>query len=479
MRALQPPTVGAIVIHITAPLLASSLFMAAAMTAQADVRMPEPANESAPPPQSQAPSLPAQPAPGPPEPAAAPSAAARKGERLAEQHLFGDWGGWRTSLWERGFEPKLLLISDPYGNSRGGLEQGFSTYSMLSADLKVDTGRALSLPGGEIQMGFSVNFGTQLSQQIVGNTFPIQSSDVAPPGPRLTTLSYTHSLLDDTISLRIGRLSIDSLYGEEFAGSSYFRQFTSVAFNAIPFAIFYNAPGALGYPATTWGARVRYAPRGEVYAMAGVYNADPDVGLAARHGLDFSLQGPAFAIGEVGWLRNQGPGASGLRGNLKLGGFMLGGAVTAYDGGERSGRHGFYVVADQAIHRLGSGGIRQLGWFGSLVAAPDEAVSPMPLFFSTGLVVNGPFARRPDDFLALGIAYGGYSAALRDQQDRQAWLDASIRPQVSELTLELSYGLQLRPGLILQPGAQLVIRPGGSPQTPNALALGLNAVVSF
>ncbi|MFM7361404.1 MAG: carbohydrate porin [Cyanobium sp.] len=370
-----------------------------------------------------------------------PENAVRKDQRFAEQHLFGDWGGWRTSLWEKGYEPKLLLISDPYGNSRGGLERGFTVYSMVCADLKVDTGRALSLPGGEFQVGFSLNFGSELSQQVMGNTFPIQSSDVAAPGPRLTTLSHTQSLLDDSLSLRLGRLSIDSLYGEEFAGSSYFRQFTSVAFNAIPFAIFYNAPGALGYPATTWGARVRYAPRGNVYGMAGIYNADPDVRLASRHGLDFALQGPAFAIGEVGWLRNQGPDAVGLSGNLKLGGFVLGGAVPAYnDGGLRSGRHGFYLVADQAITRLGSGGNRQLGWFGSLVAAPDEAVSPMPLFFSTGLVANGPFAGRPNDVLALGVAYGGYSASLRNQQQRQALLNQAVRPQVCELTLELSYG---------------------------------------
>jgi hypothetical protein len=52
------------------------------------------------------------------------------------------------------------------------------------------------------------------------------------------------------------------------------RQFIAVAFNAIPFAIFDNSPGALGYPATTWEARDRYQPRGDAIVMAGVYNAD-------------------------------------------------------------------------------------------------------------------------------------------------------------------------------------------------------------
>ncbi len=413
--------------------------------------------------------------------AAVPDAAAVEDQNFRQNYLLGDWGGLRSALWEKGIQAKVLLITDPYGNPSGGLARGFSTYSMVSADLKVDTGKTLGLKGGEFHVGFAVNFGSQLSQDVVGNTFPIQSSDVAPPGPRLTTLSYSQSLFDNQLNIRLGRLSIDSLYGEEFAASSYFRQFTSVAFNAIPFAIFYNAPGALGYPATTWGARARYRPGGDVYVMAGLYNADPAVGQSNRHGLDFTLQGPAFGIGEIGWLRNQGPKATGLPGNLKLGGFALGGTVPAYDSTRtRGGRHGFYLVADQALTRLGARAEgRQLGVFGSLVTAPNEAVSPMPLFFSTGLVVNGPFASRPKDVLALGVAYGGYSAALRRQQQAEALLDTAILPQVSELTLELSYALQLLPGLILQPGVQVLIRPGGSPSTPNALALGLNAVVSF
>ncbi|MFN5698241.1 MAG: carbohydrate porin [Cyanobacteriota bacterium] len=401
--------------------------------------------------------------------ASVPDSAAAQDRSFDQNYLFGDWGGWRTSLAERGIRPMLLLITDPYGNSRGGLARGFTDYSMVSADLKVDTAKAFSLKGGEFQVGFAVNFGSQLSQDVVGNTFPIQSSDVSPPGPRLTTLSYTQSLLEDKLSLRIGRLSIDSLYGEEFAGSAYFRQFTSVAFNAIPFAIFYNSPGAFGYPATTWGARARYAPQGDVYLRAGIYNGAPAVGLANRHGLDFTLNGPAFGIGEIGWKRNQEPGATALPGNLKLGAFVLGGPAQPNDATPASGsRHGFYLVADQMVTRLGTGADgRQVGVFGSLVSAPDQAVSPMPLFFSTGLVANGPLASRPQDFLSLGVAYGGYSSALRSNQD------------ANELTLELSYALQLRPGLILQPGIQLLIHPGGSASTPNALALGVNTVVSF
>lgn len=410
-----------------------------------------------------------------------PAGSAEAARQFEQSQLFGDWGGWRTALWEQGIDVKLLLITDPYGNASGGLAKGFTDYSMVSADLSLDSDKLLGWPGGQLQVGFAVNFGTQLSQDVVGNTFPIQSSDVAPPGPRLTNLSYSQSLLRDKLNLRIGRFSIDSLYGEEFAGSNDFRQFTSVAFNAIPYAIFYNSPGALGYPATTWGARARYRAKDDLYVMAGLYNADPDVGLANRHGLDFTLAGPAYGIAEIGWTPNQTPEATALPGNLKLGAFWLGGTVRAFDStASAGGRHGYYLVADQAVARLGpreSG--RQLGLFGSLVSAPDQRVSPMPFFFSTGLVATGPFANRPRDVLALGVAYGGYSSAQRAEQTTALPLDPSIRPQVSELTLELSYGLQLMPGLMVQPGMQLLLRPGGNPATPSALALGVNAVLSF
>lgn len=387
-------------------------------------------------------------------------AAEENNEKDVENNLFGDWGGLRTSLDKQGIKAKLLLISDPYGNTTGGRATGFTTYNLLTADLFLDSQKLLGLPGGTFQLGFSANFGSQLSANVIGNTFPVQGADAAPPGPRLTTLSYTQSLFNDQLSLRVGRLTIDNLYTIEFAGSDYFRQFTSQAINDVPFALFYNVAGVPGYPETTWGARLRYQARNDLYVMAGVYNADPTVLLPSRHGLAFSLSGPAYAIAEVGWQRHQGAQASGLPGNLKLGAYRRAGA--AGDGG----RQGFYLVADQALTRLGARQEgRQLGVFGSLVATPDPEVNPMPFFFMTGLVATGLFASRPKDVLALGLAYGGYSA--------------EERPQLSELTLELSYALQLLPGLTLQPGLQLLVHPGGDPATPTALAAGVNAVLSF
>ena len=59
--------------------------------------------------------------------------------------------------------------------------------------------------------------------------------------------------------------------------------------------------------------------------MAGAYNGDPTVKEGNQHGLDFSLRGPLFAIGEVGFRWNYGDHATGLPRNLKAGAYYNGG----------------------------------------------------------------------------------------------------------------------------------------------------------
>jgi hypothetical protein len=151
-------------------------------------------------------------------------------------------------------------------------------------------------------------------------------------------------------------LIFNSVYGEEFAGSQYFKAFTPVAFDLVPLGIFLNAPGAFGYPLTTWGTRVKFEPVESFYAMAGCYNGDPAIKEDDPHGVDFTLRGPAFVIGEIGYRRNYGEGATGLPGNVKLGAYYNGGSAEVFDSGLAGrptetvrARYGFYLLGDQAL----------------------------------------------------------------------------------------------------------------------------------
>jgi porin len=287
----------------------------------------------------------------------------------------------------------------------------------------------------------------------VGNTFPIQLADVADANVRFTYLSYTQSLFDGRLSMRAGRLTINSVGGEEFLGSEYFKAFTSVGIDLVPLGLFLNAPGAFGYPNATWGARIKVQPMRQLYVMAGVYNGDPNLKSGARHGVDFSFHGPTFLIVEVGARRNYGKLAAGLSGNLKLGAW------------EDDGRNGLYLIGDQELVRWGPPAQhRHLGAFAAFVFAPGRQGNPVPIFLDSGLLLYGPMRQRAKDFVGVAVVYGSYSVdAGRD----------------FEMTIEANYGLKLRPGFLLQPDLQYIVHPGGKSSIPNALAMGVNAVVNL
>src|SRR5262245_26702926 len=408
-------------------------------------------------------------------------------EDFREKYLFGDWLGARSQLAAEGIRPLALFITDPFGNVSGGRRRGFSEYDLLVLDLLLETDKLLGWPGGEFHIGFANNSGASLSQKYVGNNFPVQLADVADANPRLTYLSYTQSLFDDRLSVRFGRLTINSVYGEEFAGSQYFKAFTSVAFDLVPLGIFLNAPGAFGYPLTTWGARVKFEPVEAFYAMVGCYNGDPGVKQGDRHGVDFTVRGPPFVIGEIGYRRNYGEDAPGLPGNVKLGAYFNGGNALVFDPGlaGRPGesvqaRYGFYLVADQALARWGDPAEkRHLGAFAAFTCAPDQRVNQVPYFFDAGLVAYGFLPSRPRDFAGFGVAYGSYSGDLRRAEEFQAVTDPAVAVRSWEMTVELNYGCTVRPGLLVQPSLQYLVNPGGDRSVPNALAIGLNVVFNF
>jgi porin len=416
-----------------------------------------------------------------------PSQAAAASDEYRDKYLLGDWSGSRSRLAERGIKPTLLFIVDPFGSVTGGLQPGASNYDLLCLDLVADTAELFGLPGGQFHIGFAVNFGTSLSAHYAGNSFPIQLADVAGVQPRLTYLSYTQSLIDGRITLRIGRVTINSVYGEEFMGSEYFKAMASVAFNLVPIGLFLSAPGAFGYPETTWGARVKFEPSSRFYVMAGAYNGDPKVKDGSHHGLDFSLRGPLFALGELGLRWNYGSQGTGLPRNIKAGVYFNGGPFDVLRSAPSGpltrtlhGLYGLYVLGDQAILRWGdSGQNRHLGLFGAFIGVPERRLNTARYFWDTGLVAYGITRRRPKDFAAIGVAYGAYSDSLRQADRAVAAAGPFQGKREFESTIEWTYGCVMRPGLVMQPSLQYIVHPKGTTAIPNALAIGVNLVINF
>lgn len=397
--------------------------------------------------------------------------------------LTGDWGGLRAKLQDVGITPGLTFVSDVLGNPTGGQRQGLRETDNLGLDLVADLEKLAGWPAAQFHLSTSLRSGRSLSGADIGNVFTVAQVCCGHTF-RLVNVDLEQSFLDGAVSLRGGRIAA----GDDFLASPLYGYFVQSAINGNPSGITFNVPISL-YPVATWGIRARVTPVRQVSLMVGAYNGDPSLGRNSAHGVDWTMRGPLFAIGEIVWQVNQEPGAAGLPGNYKLGGYYQGGSAPDLsrdvEGGAtalselpprlHTGNGGFYVLADQMVYRDGGPeSPRSLTSFASLLFAPDTHINVMPFFVNGGLVYRGALPSRPQDAAALGVAYGAFSHQLaRSQQVGGAPV------QRYELALELTYIVQATRWMQIQPDVQYIIRPGGTGRIPDALVLGFQIALTF
>ena len=331
---------------------------------------------------------------------------------LPGEHLLGDWGGLRPELEAAGVTPRLILVTDLAGNATGGRSQGVTAPSSVELSLYFDLDKIVGLDGGSIFTSFSERWGRSLSATYIGNVFSAQQI-YGFQTYRVIDVSYQQKLFDDHVELRLGRFAAM----DDFLVSPYNFGFMQNAFCGNPFGILLDTQGMSAYYGT-WAALVKLRPTKRTYVMAAVYNGDPAIRENKYHGVNLSLDGPPFAVAEVGYQINGLPGESQLLGNYKLGAWYDDAQFVNFESGARTrGNWGYYGLFDQVLVPFGSpGSNRGFGVFGSLTVAPDSHISQLPLFFTAGVSARGMFDARPRDAVSLGVASGYFSDELRRAQ---------------------------------------------------------------
>jgi porin len=402
---------------------------------------------------------------------------------LTREHLLGDWAGLLPKLEDNGITPTLTYVSDIAGNPTGGKSQGITYADNIGLGLLFDLNRMAGLDGGSFQLTVSQRDGSSLSQDRVGNAFTIQQ-DYGGETFHLIDLAYQQKLFADRFEFSVGRIAA----GDDFLVSAYDYLFMQNGFDGNPVGIFFNAPGMTAYPNATWGIRFTVRPTKRTYVMAGIYNGDPSIRADDHHGADMSMNGPFFAIAEVGYKYNGLPGDSQFLGNYKAGCWYDDSTFTDYNtlgyaqpAGVKQGNWGLYGLFDQVLIPFAEPtSNRGLGVFGSVLASPDQSMSQMPYFFTAGVACRGISASRPTDIAGFGVVFGEFSSDLRDAEEREQLLDPTIGVQNHETDLEWTYRFNMRNGaLFFQPDIQYVIRPGGTGQVANAVVLGCQLGVNF
>jgi porin len=395
---------------------------------------------------------------------------------LPGDHLLGGWGGLRPKLEGWGITPRWFFITDVAGNPSGGRDQGATQASSTELSLVFDLNKIAGVKGGSIFTSFSQRWGHRLSSEYVGNIFSEQQI-YGFETFRVIDVSYQQKLLNGRVELRLGRFAAT----DDFLDSPYNYGFMSNAFCGNPFGILLDAPGMQAYTGT-WAALAKVKPTRRSHVMAGVYNGDPEMRNIDHHGVDLSMRGPVFVIGEVGYRFNGLLGDSQRLGNYKLGGWYDNSELSNFQTEVKSrGSGGFYALFDQVVVPFGSpGSNRGFGIFGSVTVAPDSHVQQLPLFATAGVSARGLFDARPRDAVSLGIAAGYFSDELQRAQQNGRLVPPEGGVQDHETVLEVTYRFDLRNGAyFIQPDFQYIVQPGGTGRLPNAPVFGAQLGVIF
>jgi porin len=390
------------------------------------------------------------------------------------------------------------LIVDTIGNTTGGIRAGIAAIAQIRLAAHLDLEKMLGLEGWSAEAsGFGI-YGRQPTPTLVGSLAPVSSIE-ALSTVRLFELWLERSF-GDYGSIRFGQLAADS----EFATAAAAGNLVSGTFGW-PVALANTLPaGGPAYPLAAPGVRVNIgdpeAATGLRVAMfsgnpGGKYGVDTDPQAHNRYGINFSLAGGIFYMGEfvTGGTAPEGDDAP-RPWTLKLGGWYHNGgfdSVNMADDGLPLGdpassgvprrfgnNYGYYAIGEATLWR---GEHSNVAVFGRGFAQPQDR-NAVSLQVDGGVTWNGPFDRR-NDALSLGASWARIGNDSRDYDRELIAFGADQPVRDYETIVELNYRYAVIPDrLSVQPLVQALFHPAArepderrsaTSALPNAFVVGL------
>ena len=421
-------------------------------------------------------------------------------------NLFGDLGGVRTRLADRGITFGLTESSEVFGNASGGIGRGVIYEGLSQFGVGFDTEKLLGLPGGTFNVSGYWIHGRGLSLNYLDNNLHTASSLEALRGWLLFELWYEQVLFDKKLSIRVGQLAAD----QEFMTSQYAGLFLNHTFGWSTFPSANLPSGGPSYPLATPGVRVRWTPREDLGIQVGVYNGNPagfGPGFPQQRnpsGTAFRLNDGVFAIAEIAYSINAGEHATGLPGTYKLGGWYnsnafpdqrrnaFGQSLADPDsfpavGKSRRNNWSLYAVADQLLYRPPGAQDQGLGVFARIMGGPGDR-NLLNFYADAGITYKGAIPGRENDTAGLAVGYARISDTVSKLDSDVAFFTGGAFPvRRNETVLELTYQAQIAPWWLVQPTAQYILNPNGGVPNPadprkrlgDAAVFGLRTVITF
>jgi porin len=391
-----------------------------------------------------------------------PPSAALPLDSVKQVPLFGDWGP-RKRLAEQGVTFNGRYVLEPAANTRGYRGTGLSVVQHVDVGAVFDFGKLGIVDNGTLRIVVTDRIGNGLNSTKTGSYIQNQAFSGQGKNVRFNELSYEQTFLDARLSVKGGFYAM----GNDFGKLPYTCNFTNNGNCGHPLGPVYGS-GWRDDPTGQWGARLKWTDRSGWYAQAGVYDVNT-LRNKPGHGFDlfsFDQTIGAFIPVEVGY--NYGKTPSDYAGTVRIGAYYdtSRASVQGRPNTTTTGRSGVLLQAAQQVWKPHPDTLRGISVFGVATLA-DRKTGLFRTYFEAGASWRGLFASRPNDILSLS-----WTEANINSQVAAAESAAGSEVQTREQMLELNYGIQVAPWLLIRPDIQYVIRPGGYRSRPDTIVFG-------
>ena len=381
--------------------------------------------------------------------------------------LSGDWGGTRSSLYEKGVSIELSHKSDALANVSGGVASGGVVLMNSDAAASVDMGKLAGWIGGSAFVQYHVQHGNQSINNYAGSFAGVDNIETGTSTGQFYQAWLQQNSADGSLSLLAGLYAIDS---------EFYVTDTSGLFLQPPYGMSAEMAqsGRNGPPVFPMGAlalRLKYNAS-DFYAQGALTDGVPG-NLNDAHGTQIRLDkgDGTLAVVEFGYTPAVEEGSY-SKTSLGLWRYsarvsdlvdvdVLGNPVQRID-------QGFYVLAERTLFaEQGNAGQGLSGFvrFGTV----NKDVYQADWSGSLGLNYQGLFDGRDDDAAGIAVTTSHASAKYR----------LANAAESSETVVELTYRAQLQSWLAVQPVVQRIFNPNMDGTIRDTWIVGARLEVAF
>ncbi|MEA2740312.1 MAG: porin [Acetobacteraceae bacterium] len=407
-------------------------------------------------------------------------------------HLFGDWGGLRTTLGNLGINVTADWTAEVAGNVSGGVKQGATYAGQVGLGIDIDWEKLAGIKGFSTHTVLVNREGANDSNLFGDHLIPVQEIYGA-GGDVLVHLVYAYaeqSLLNGRVDIAVGRMPVLN----DFDASPLNCNFMNNGLCGNPKELPGADIGMSSYPDAVWGGRIRVRPTPDTYIQTGLYEVNQGLytNQFDRTGFEFNTSQDSGVEVPVEVAYEPLIGPERMPGHYKLGfaydsstNLQFFDSAAALQTGTRAigNKTNYWMAADQMIVRNGPGPTDGIILLAGYVHS-DPALSAYTDQVYIAALDRGFWPARPLDTVGILFNYQHVSNQLATEQTLDAEFGLPIANgatgvQTTEETLEVNYDIHVFRGVSFEPDFQYVIRPNAQSNIKNAAVFGFKSHINF